>query len=307
MDKLRKATSRAAASPRLTGILVLSSFLVACGGGSEGSTQRAASGDRAQASSILATAAQTNAANELRVVELAKLSEVRVSRTVFDYTFQVRVRNTGSASYENVHLTLTSVGPGSSIVDGVATLNRIAGNAEAITNDSVTIRQDRIQAFDLSNIKWQIEATAASSPQEQLAALESSGAIPTLERGTTLAGSDTDGNGVRDDIEAYISAQYSGISQRAAAMQAAKALQAALLVNVQDAIATKDVSRKITYAANCIFDRFLGASASRNPARVMRELEGITANTKPRLLAYLAYNKALDGTSSALPEGDTCE
>ena len=39
----------------------------------------------------------------------------------------------------------------------------------------------------------------------------------------------------------------------------------------------------------------------------MKELEGVTTNTKARLLAYLAYNKALDGTSSSLPVGDTCE
>jgi hypothetical protein len=147
-----------------------------------------------------------------------------------------------------------------------------------------------------------------TSPQAQLAALEaSSWVIPVLERDDTVAGVDTNGNGIRDDVETYIAAQYAGGSQRAAAMQAARALQAALIVNVQDVAAAKEVSRKIAYAANCIFSSFPGAPVSKDPARVMRELEGVTANTKPRVRAYLAYNKLLDGTSSVLPEGDTCE
>ena len=146
-----------------------------------------------------------------------------------------------------------------------------------------------------------------SESEKAMDALEASGAIPALERGSTLTGIDSNGNGVRDDVDAYISAQYSEASQRAAAIQSARALQAALLINVQDVAAARAVSLKITQAANCVFSRFPGSPATKDPARVLQELEGVTANTKPRLLAYLAYNKALDGTSAALPEGDTCE
>lgn len=304
MSLLMSLRSRVATLPRLIGILALmASALAGCGGDSDVVTQRVTDTGRARAMSV-----QEIVATELRVVDLTKLSEVRVSRTVFDYAFRLRVRNTGNTVYENVRLTLATVGAGASIVDGVAVLDRIAAGAEVVIgNDTVTIRQDRAQTFDIAALTWRIEATAVSSPQEQLAVLEASGAIPALERGNTLAGVDANGNGVRDDVEAYIVAQYVRASQRAAAMQAAKALQAALLVTVQDLVAAKDVSRRITYAANCIFSRFSDPLSSKDPARVMTELEGITANTKPRLLAYLAYNKALDGTSSALPEGDTCE
>lgn len=37
------------------------------------------------------------------------------------------------------------------------------------------------------------------------------------------------------------------------------------------------------------------------------DLEAMTTNTKKRLLAYLAYNKARSGTVSTMPKGDTCD
>lgn len=35
--------------------------------------------------------------------------------------------------------------------------------------------------------------------------------------------------------------------------------------------------------------------------------EKLTANTEFRARAYLAYHKALDGTVSSQPRGDTCD
>lgn len=167
--------------------------------------------------------------------------------------------------------------------------------------------QDRAQVFDPTALTWRIEGTTSTSPQAQLAALEASGAIPKLERGNTLQGIDVNANGIRDDVDAFINAQYPVPSQRAAALQTAQALQAALLVNQQDIGAAKEASRRVSNGVNCVFSQFSGGLNSKEPARVVKELEGVTANTKPRLLAYLAYNKTLNGTSSALPEGDTCE
>ena len=40
---------------------------------------------------------------------------------------------------------------------------------------------------------------------------------------------------------------------------------------------------------------------------LLDEIISITTNTKPRLLAYLALSKALDGTVSVGLTGDTCE
>ena len=42
--------------------------------------------------------------------------------------------------------------------------------------------------------------------KEQLEELEKAGELPTLDRSTSIAGSDADRNGFRDDIDAYIAA-----------------------------------------------------------------------------------------------------
>jgi len=143
--------------------------------------------------------------------------------------------------------------------------------------------------------------------KEAIVALEESGAIPRLERSNSIAGIDLDSDGIRDDIEVFIDANYSGIPQRAAAIQSAKAFQEAMLVDVSDIIAVKEINRNISRSDHCIYSQFDGANDSKPPAQVSRKIESLTTNTKERLLAYLAFNKALDGTSWATPVGDTCE
>jgi hypothetical protein len=150
-------------------------------------------------------------------------------------------------------------------------------------------------------------ANTAKTPKEQIMALEASGEIPKLERGNALVGADINANGVRDDVEAIINSSYPSSIQRAAAMQTAKAMQNALTVDKADSLAVKAADREISRGINCVYSNFDGANGSKQPAQVVQELEAITTNTKQRLLAYLQFNKALDGTSSALPEGDTCE
>ncbi|MDR2173141.1 MAG: hypothetical protein LBE32_02905 [Burkholderiales bacterium] len=154
------------------------------------------------------------------------------------------------------------------------------------------------------------EETTPATPttsQEPIIALEESGAIPKLERENTLTGVDANANGVRDDIDAFINNKYSSNAQRAAVIQTAKAMQNALTsdtTNIQD---IKAIAQEISYGINCIYLQFDGAEGTTPPAQVVHELKSITSNTKQRLLAYLEFNKALDGTSSALPKGDTCE
>ena len=58
---------------------------------------------------------------------------------------------------------------------------------------------------------------------------------------------------------------------------------------------------------HCIVLRFSGSDGSKNAGVVLRELESVTANTKARIKAYLAYSKAMDGAVLSLPEGDTCD
>jgi len=145
------------------------------------------------------------------------------------------------------------------------------------------------------------------TPAQRIEALERSGSIPKLDRSNTLLGPDVNSNGVRDDIDAYLAANYTSSEQLSAATQAAKAMQNTLKVDPTDLPAVRLVERQNSRAINCLYSTFEGGNISKEPARVGTEIESMTSNTKQRLLAYLKYNKALDGTHSSMPDGDTCE
>jgi hypothetical protein len=76
-----------------------------------------------------------------------------------------------------------------------------------------------------------------------------------------------------------------------------------ILVSKTDRFALKEVSIAGARSVNCIIDVLGNGEGSEAP----RFLESMSSNTKARLQAYIAYNKARNGTSSTFPRGDTCE
>ena len=143
---------------------------------------------------------------------------------------------------------------------------------------------------------------ASSSPR--ISALEVS--KPKFDRTNSIAGIDADNNGVRDDIDAYINTQYQVASQKNAALQMARVIQKELLVSKTDESAIKLVLLAEDRAVNCIYLKF-DRNGPLKPAAVVGNIEYLTSNTKERKLAYLAFSKAADGTTSSIPDGDTCD
>lgn len=141
----------------------------------------------------------------------------------------------------------------------------------------------------------------------KIEALEEIGTIPMLERNATLEGVDDNKNGVRDDIDHYIQKKYSKKDHVSAMTQMAISMQQSLIVDINDGIAVKKANQKVVEAINCIYSKFDRTAGDEQPANAAKIIESLTTNTKQRLLAYLAYNKALDGTSWSTPEGNTCE
>ncbi len=129
---------------------------------------------------------------------------------------------------------------------------------------------------------------------------------PELDRTDTVAGIDGDDNGIRDDIDAYISRTYTNEEQRKAVNQYAKGLQASLLVDTEDKIAVKAITNEKARAISCISDKIPGGK-SPNGERVVREILSMTTNTKLRLTQYFVLDKALDGTVISLPGEDVCD
>ncbi len=149
----------------------------------------------------------------------------------------------------------------------------------------------------------------ADSLGGRITALENSGLLPRLDRSDGLLGSDSDGNGIRDDIDRYIDSLGVQPKNKAAARQLARANQAVMVLvqagQLGNAMKVKEVNQLGTRAINCLFDRM----DSRTPEgwKISRALESMTYNTKSRAIAYAKFNQALSGTTWALPDGDTCE
>lgn len=152
-----------------------------------------------------------------------------------------------------------------------------------------------------------IFSVANTSSVQTIQILEEQGQIPKLDRSTEIQGLDTNTNGIRDDVDKYIATNYPLASEQTAVQQFARTMQRAILVDISNLTDVKAVAVKASRAVNCIYSRFDSNSGSKQPSEVIAELESISSNTKSRLLAYLAFSKALDGTVGSLPEGDTCE
>jgi hypothetical protein len=173
------------------------------------------------------------------------------------------------------------------------------------TTHNLQERLDGTSPFDSDDPGRSDDEPTLSAAEIQ--ALENSGAIPTLSRGTSLLGTDANANGVRDDIDQYLQRNYPGLLEQAAARQIAIALQKAIAVDALDNIEVKNIAIEIALADNCIYHVFDGSNGSKPSAQVSQEMESITTNTIERLLSYLSFSQSLDGTSWALPNGDTCE
>ena len=100
-----------------------------------------------------------------REVSLVKLSETRVSRTVYDYVFNIVVKNNATA-LTNGFATLTNVGTGTTIVRGSVPLGEVDANATVEPFGTITLRHDRALPFDASALVWSI--TNSTAPVNRL-------------------------------------------------------------------------------------------------------------------------------------------
>ena len=158
--------------------------------------------------------------------------------------------------------------------------------------------------------------TAASEPgmKQQLEDLERRGELPVLDRSTDIAGLDTDRNGIRDDIDAYIVALPVSDAMKKATRQVARVQQKALTIDLNDQItllALSDASMASTACMSQTAEAGLPADqrnkASNDGYAITLKIEAITANTPERADRYMAYMRALHGSTTTYPEGKVCE
>ncbi|WP_338414086.1 hypothetical protein [uncultured Sphaerotilus sp.] len=133
--------------------------------------------------------------------------------------------------------------------------------------------------------------------------LQTSGALLSLDRSTALAGTDANGDGVRDDVTAWIGTQgYAGNLPKAAA-QLAKAYQSVLTVPLTDDAAVRAARLASSDAVECIMQKAPSIEAG---YKAVADLRRVTVNTDARVKAYLSYVELVNDTVARAPEGDGC-
>lgn len=271
--------------------------LAACGGGNGDNATSGGGPTRLAAASAVAANAQ--------VVSISKVGETRVGRTVYDYAFQVTVKN-GPLAQRNLIATLVGAGPGTTIIGPSAHLGDLAPDQTATSTDTVVLRQDRTRPFDPAALVWSFGGETVA---QAVARLEAAGAIPALERGGALPGPDQNGNRIRDDIDAFIARQNFAAPLRLAAEQLARGFQAAVALDAADPALAQPIAAQIHKGMACVYRRFpkVNAGGAMTAHQLVRNLQKLTANTEPRVLSYMKYNASLNGTVATLPRGDTCE
>jgi hypothetical protein len=113
------------------------------------------------------------------------------------------------------------------------------------------------------------------------------------ENDATLGGVDANSNGVRDDVERKIYAEYPVKLQRALLMDEAKYFQKVMLIPVDKA---RKLKQEGTKNIDCkIFLRRIDKDIKSDDFDWITFLENNTINTKQRVRKYLDYNLALSG------------
>lgn len=113
----------------------------------------------------------------------------------------------------------------------------------------------------------------------------------------TVAGIDSDGDGVRDDIQRWINETYSSQPKVKMAMREIAMGRQLDLLSVANREQSILVSKKVLDNDNCLYS-IIGIDAGAN---IVRELKSKLLNTKDRLYAEIKANANFSGQSYRLP------
>lgn len=146
---------------------------------------------------------------------------------------------------------------------------------------------------------------STASPAVPVPALANLQAPDTLDRSSSLAGPDTNNDGVRDDINRWVDAQSYSAPEKKAIHQFARTVQQTLLVNAKDKQEARRAAEAMFIAIHCA--RMAFEPGSRKPSQSVKHLEAITANTKERAMQYILFSGALDGMTFEMPTELKCD
>ncbi|BCM26001.1 hypothetical protein [Methyloradius palustris] len=138
---------------------------------------------------------------------------------------------------------------------------------------------------------------------------EQSKAYTFLDRTDTLGGVDVDQNGIRDDIQKFIDQKKYTERERVGITQMAKSIQEIVKLDLKDEAAVHDATINSYKATACLIqvttdenkakalmgDKNQGAvSNDKTLLQTAQQLGNMTANTRIRIVNYLAFNDEVD-------------
>ncbi len=133
------------------------------------------------------------------------------------------------------------------------------------------------------------------------------GAYVRLDRGLSLAGSDTDKNGIRDDMDEYIAAlaKKKGYDKKEvnALKQAARAAQGLVMMDLKSRESIDKADDADSRASTCAFKVFRAEDA----IKIRRQISNNTFNTWRRSDMLSAYGHVMNGSVISLPEENVCD
>lgn len=100
----------------------------------------------------------------------------RISRTVFEYDFDVSLLNIGSALGQ-VAVKISAVGAGTTVIDGGVSVDGLPVGTTVVSADTITLRHDRTTPFSLAALVWNITASAPLNSEVLIAQALAAGEI----------------------------------------------------------------------------------------------------------------------------------
>lgn len=150
--------------------------------------------------------------------------------------------------------------------------------------------------LDTDNLSGELPDIFEKDLTEALKKMEEAGTYPKLDRSDNILGTDSNNNGVRDDIEKFIDSRADTTpDQKQALKQEAKAFQNILAIDLDNKTQLFDAANKVGKGVDCTFYRYRGVSHEKRQ-NANSEIATFMFNTRDRYKAYEKFNKKLNWT-----------
>ncbi len=128
-------------------------------------------------------------------------------------------------------------------------------------------------------------------------------ARPAARGSNGLAGTDRNGNGVRDDVEAYIAKLPDSAAQKKVLAIYHRGVVAQMMADKHDPAQVRDAADQMLNSMECLFKTY-GEPLLDQRRKKIREL---TLNTPERQEVYVAFAAAMNGSVMSTPRHVNCD